>query len=48
MTLIETAAETRPGLQCQIFATDISEDAIDRAGMGSIRRASRRTFRRSG
>src|SRR5262245_32803864 len=34
MTLIETVGEVAPGLQCQIFATDISEQAIDRARSG--------------
>src|SRR5262245_46044040 len=34
ITLIETIGEMAPGLQCQIFATDISESAIDRARSG--------------
>src|SRR6185436_8176256 len=34
MTLIETVGELSPGLQCQIFATDLSESAIDRARSG--------------
>jgi two-component system CheB/CheR fusion protein len=34
MTLIETVGELSPGIQCQIFATDISETAIDRARSG--------------
>jgi two-component system CheB/CheR fusion protein len=34
ITLIETVAETAPGLHCQIFATDISEAAVDRARSG--------------
>jgi two-component system CheB/CheR fusion protein len=34
MCLIEAVAETAPGLQCQIFATDISEEAIDKARSG--------------
>jgi two-component system CheB/CheR fusion protein len=34
MTLIEAVGEHSPGLQCQIFATDISEAAIDRARGG--------------
>jgi two-component system CheB/CheR fusion protein len=34
MTMIETMGENAPGLQSQIFATDISETAIDRARSG--------------
>jgi two-component system CheB/CheR fusion protein len=34
MTLIDTVGEMAPGIQCQIFATDISESAIDRARSG--------------
>ena len=34
MTLIETVGAIAPELQCQIFATDISESAIDRARSG--------------
>jgi two-component system CheB/CheR fusion protein len=34
MTLIQTVGEMAPGLQCQIFATDISEGAIERARSG--------------
>jgi two-component system CheB/CheR fusion protein len=34
MTLIETVGDVASGLQCQIFATDISEPAIERARNG--------------
>jgi two-component system CheB/CheR fusion protein len=34
MCLIESIADTDAGIQCQIFATDISEAAIDRARAG--------------
>src|SRR5207244_12386203 len=34
ITLLETVGDLAPGLQCQIFATDISETAIDRARNG--------------
>jgi two-component system CheB/CheR fusion protein len=34
ITLLEAIGELAPGLQCQIFATDISESAIDRARSG--------------
>ncbi len=41
--LIETMGELVPGIQCQIFATDISETAIEKAGADSIPRPSSRT-----
>src|SRR5262249_44199600 len=34
ITLIETLGEMAPSLQCQIFATDISEGAIEKARSG--------------
>jgi two-component system CheB/CheR fusion protein len=37
MCLIETLGESMPGLQCQIFATDISESAIETARNGFYR-----------